>query len=446
MICPNCAQKIGRDEAICPHCGEARKPRAFQPLRALLVALSWVVALAVLCLGAYKLYFWIDAYKLNKLYTRGAFAPSVTEIILNDGRAGHAIVYYGRDGDAIFFDNLDRTVAFSGGVARLEVPDSFWFGPDIESVESAEVSVAAMLLSQNGDKRLLPPLSFEVIAPESPIKVISPEADDLAVNTSIYILEAQVVPGSAVTVNGRDYTDTVDQGGHLSVNVNVYPVGENKYSIIVDTPNHKQARRDVVIYRAQMEIGVEVLTNTATPSSSSIITISGKCDPGAVISVDSDYVEESLGTNLSTGEFSFIAKLSVYGKNTVRFRASMDGKADSVISLAIDYRPTLEEYSARAWAMDQPELSRVFEQRIGQEYKCVGEVVDVVHEGETQYVVMDVGPAETRQLVVLENLSNLGMPARGGEYIAWADVSGRHMYESHYYPKLIARFIYTKTD
>jgi hypothetical protein len=46
-------------------------------------------------------------------------------------------------------------------------------------------------------------------------------------------------------------------------------------------------------------------------------------------------VDGSITNDLSTGEFSFIAKLSTYGKNTIRFRASMEGKADSVISLTI---------------------------------------------------------------------------------------------------------------
>ena len=446
MICPNCDREIGRGKAICPLCGYEMRTRAFRPLRALIVALSWILAFAIILVGVYKLYFWIDSYKLNKLYTRGGYKPSVTEITLDDGRAGHSIAYYGKDGDAIFFEDLDQTVTFSGGVARLEIADSDWFGSDIESVERADVTVAAMLLYQNGDKRLLPALTFEVVAPESPIKVISPESDDLAVNTSIYPLEVQVVPGSAVTVNGKDVTDIVDQAGLLSVNVNVYPIGDNTYTIIVDTSGHKQARRDILIYRAQMEIGVEVSTSTPTSSSTNVVTITGKCDPGAIISVDTDYVADSLAIDLSTGDFSFIAKLATYGKNAVRFRASMEGKADSVISLTINYKPTLDEYSRKAWKMDYPTLCELFEQWTGRIFLCEGEVVDVVYEDETQYVILDVGKDGTQQLVVLENISSLGAPTRGKVYTAYADVSGRHMYDTHYYPMLVARFLYLKTD
>jgi hypothetical protein len=47
---------------------------------------------------------------------------------------------------------------------------------------------------------------------------------------------------------------------------------------------------------------------------------------------------------------------------------------------------------------------------------------------------------------VLENVSSLGSPTRGQAYVAYADVSGRRMYDNHYYPALVARFMDLKTD
>ncbi len=79
-------------------------------------------------------------------------------------------------------------------------------------------------------------------------------------------------------------------------------------------------------------------------------------------------------------------------------------------------------------------------------FKCEGEVVDIVYDGETQYVIMDVGADGVQQLVVLENQTSLGTPTRGTVYVAYADVSGRYMYNTHYYPMLIARFMDLKTD
>ncbi len=446
MKCPKCFSKIDNDADICPICGAAIHRRKHTIVRAAVAAVSWLVVIAVLGVGAYKLYFWIDTYRFDKQYTRGAYAPTVTETTMDDGRAGHSITFYGNDGDRIFFDELGKAIVFSGNVAQLEIPDSYWFAANVEETESADVSIASTIIYENGDKRRLPAIEFTVMAPESPLELISPKQDDLSVNTSIYPLEVQVVPGSTVTVNGKDVTDIVDRSGLLSVNVNVFPVGDNTYTIIVKTPNHREARRDILIYRAEMEIAVEVDSNTPTESSTNIVTISGKCDTGALISVDTDYVENSITQNESTGSFSFIAKLDIIGDNVVRFRATSPGKADSVISLTINYLPTLDEYSRKAWAMDYESLSRLFEQWVGRIFLCEGEVVDVVYEGDTQYVIMDVGTGEDRQLVVLENLSSIGTPSRGKAYSAYADVDGRYMYDGHYYPKLKARYMDIKTE
>ncbi|MGI6240209.1 MAG: hypothetical protein ACOYI5_11370 [Christensenellales bacterium] len=442
MNCPNCAQRIDRGAAICPFCGEAIAPKAFRPWRALVIALSWVIALAVFGVGVYKLYYWIDEYRLTRLYTRGALRPSITQITLADGRAGHAIAYFGEDGDKVFFEALNQTIEFSGGVARLQIADSDWFGRGIEEVESAEVTVSAMLIHETGDKRRLPALNFEIPAPQSPIQVINPKSDDLAINTSIYKLEVRVVPGSAVTVNGKDVTDIVDRTGLLSVNVNVFPVGENNYSIIVNTPSHKEARRDVKIHRAEMEIPIEIDSSVEMTTSSDVVTITGKCDPSAAIVVDTEFLPGSILQDAATGSYSFIAQMTAIGENTVRFRATAEGKADSVISLTIDYLPDIDTYSRRAWALDYDELVLMFEQWKGKRiFKCVGIVVDVFYEEDNQFVVMDVGPEDVRQLLVLENRSSLGTPARGGAYTAYADVSGRKMYDAHYYPSLVARYM-----
>ena len=285
-------------------------------------------------------------------------------------------------------------------------------------------------------------MDFEVIAPESPIEVISPAQNDISVNTSIYSLEVQVVPGSTVNVNGKDVTDIVDRSGLLSVNVNVFPIGDNTYSIIVNTPNHKEGRADVLIYRQEMEIAVEISNTVPTYTTSKTVTISGVCEPGATMSVDSAYVADSLQYDPVTGEYAFLAQMSTIGINTVRFRASMEGKADSVLSVEIDYLPNLDDYAAIAWSMNYKELCAMFEEWYGQAFVCPGKVVDVFMVDDVQYMIMDVGKDGTEQLLVLENYSKVSEPQIGESYTAFADVNGRYMYEGNYHPRLKIRYMY----
>ena len=125
----------------------------------------------------------------------------------------------------------------------------------------------------------------------------------------------------------------------------------------------------------------------------------------------------------------------------VRFRATREGKEDAVISFTVNYLPSLAEYSAKAWAMDYKQLKSLFEQWNGRVFQCKGELIDSFTEGDTQYVVMDVGDSNEQQLVILENKSSMTSPTLGRRYVAYADVSGQHMYKSNYYPMLVARYL-----
>ena len=261
-------------------------------------------------------------------------------------------------------------------------------------------------------------------------------------NTSIYSLEVQVVPGSKVNVNGKDVTDIVDRSGLLSVNVNVFPIGDNVYSIVVDTANHKEARKDVVIYRQKMEIAVEIDNTVPTSTNSSTVTVTGKVDLGATISVDTDYVEGSISQDPVTGASAFVAKMTTIGTNPIRFRAVQDGKADSVLTINVDYLPSLNEYANLAWAMDYKALCSMFEEWQGQPFVCKGKAIDVYEENGVQYIIMDVGPEGTEQLLVLENYSKLDTPQIGQTYTAYADVNGRYMYKANYHPLLKIRYMY----
>ena len=157
--------------------------------------------------------------------------------------------------------------------------------------------------------------------------------------------------------------------------------------------------------------------------------------------MDTDHIEESLTVDSQTGRFSFIARFATYGNNTVRFRASKEGKEDAVISFNVNYRPSLAEMRDRAWAMDYKQLRVMFENWRYQSFACRGQVIDsFTNDDGASFIVMDVGTDE-RQLVILENQSALTGPTLGRRYLAYAYVDGQMMYQSEYYPKLICLYL-----
>ena len=416
-------------------------------MRVILFVLGALVAIFVIGFAIYKLTFWMEDYQIERLYTRGERTPVVSEITLDDGRSAHLISFFANDGDQIYIPELQRSAIVAGHVARVEIADSDWFeGVDIENVESAEVGLSPVLIEENGARTQLPTIELNIAPPESPIEVISPAEDNLTVFTSVYPLEVEVVPGSTVLVNGEDVTDVVDRNGLLSANVNIYPIGDNVISILVRTPNHLETRRDVIIYRAQLEIEIELDTSVQNETESRQMLISGTCEPGAYIEVDTPYVEESLYVNMQTGDFEFLTNLEYIGENTVRFRAVMEGRADAEIHFNVNYTPTLANYSAAAWPIQEnyDQLVRLYAQWQDRVFLCNGEIIEIIEEDGVERLVMDIS-GNGEDLVVLVNESSFGTPVIGQSYSVYAHVpareEARYMYNATYYPQLITLYM-----
>lgn len=412
------------------------------PLRKTLAGVCAVLVFCGICYAAYNLTFWLRNRRIVNTYgPGGAKAPVVQAITLEDYRPGHAITFYGKDGDSIYVEQTRTVSLFSGGVARLEIADSDWFDYDPNQVEGANITLSPIMVSAAGEKTELPNIEMQIPTPESPIVVLSPEEEYVSVNTSVYPVEVQIIPGSTISLNGEDVSADVDRNGLLSLMVNVEPTGDNAISLLVQTPYHKQARKDIVINRPVMEIALELDYDTPTRTSLSEQKISGRTEPGASIVVDSSFVYNSIEVNQETGEFSFIAQFSTIGDNLVRFRAVKEGKQDSTIAFNMYYLPSIAEYSRNAWKMDYEQLKTLYEAWHGRIFECNGVVVDSFVEGTTQYILMDVSTTDEPQLLILENLSSLGSVSDGGKYRAYADVSGRYFYNNEYIPMLVARYM-----
>ena len=458
MKCPYCNQKLPDRATVCPHCGEtvtrSRTPmtpaqRWRENHRWLLSIVSMTLAIILAAAAITMIYYFVRGYQLRRDYTRGDLAPEVSAITLSDDRPGHSVLFYGEDGDSIFIPELNCTYPIAGGIARVAIADGVWFDDaTIEEVENAIVTLSPTLMKKGGEAVTLPQLNIEIEPPQSPLTVTAPANESTTVYTTLMPLTFSVVPGSTVLINGTDASDQVDRNGDITYNVNVYPIGDNEFSILVKTPNHRETRRDVVYHREQMDIEISLSSSTPSKSSTSTLKVSGVTEPDSIIVVDSKHVEGSVIVDHESGEFSFIASFETLGMNTVRFHAEREGSSNSTISFQVKYVPTLNEYSRKAWKMDYSGLVSLYEQWNGRVFLCEGYVTDIFYEDDVQYVVMNVAEAgaEKPQLVILQNESGIGLPDKVTKYEAYADVSGRKYHDSSYYPLLVARYMDESDD
>lgn len=452
MKCPKCGMQNGPRAEVCRRCGAplSKPEQAPGPERTqaptqrgpLFWIICYMIMIPVAVMGLYKAYFWFDAWRASRPYTSGDMAYAQIETIKMDhAKPGHAVTIFGTDGDVIHIDELGQSYIVLGGLVRIEIEDSFWFDRDPEEISMAQIQLTPTLYREDGTKQELPIIEYEVSTPYTPVTLTSPSSARETVYSSVYQLELNVVPGSTVLINGEDISDTVDREGVVTANVNVYPQGDNRISLYASTPSHKDTRMDIVLYRPVMEVALELSANTEYSSTRSLLEIRGAIDPTAELVIDTDYEEESYSVDPTTGEFSFRAHFDKIGYNTVRFRAVKDGCEDSIISFQVYYLPSLAEYSRNAWIMDYAQLRLLYEQWLGRVFQCIGTVYDTFYEGDTQYVVLNVGNKEDVKLVVLENMSNTASFDSEIQYRIYADVAGDYYYDATDYPLLVARYI-----
>lgn len=462
MKCPYCDHVLPSRATICPNCGATvTRPvdqQGYQPTwnekhRWLISFLSMLLAFLLAVAAITLIYNFVRGYQLKRDYTRGARTPQVAAITMADQRPGHSILFYGDDGDSLFIPELNTTYRFADGIARIAIADGVWFDENtIEEVDTAVVTLSPILMKKGCETVELPQVTLEIAPPKSPLTISEPKEASTTVYSKVMPLTFNVVPGSTVLINGADASNEVDRFGDITYYVDVLPIGDNNYSILVKTPDHQETRADVIYHREQLAIDIALNDSIPERTTSNTLKITGTTLPDANIVVDSKHVDGSLIMNHETGEFSFISTFNLVGKNTIRFHAErptgeLDSKGNAkmetaYITVDTQYVPILDTYGGLAWAMDYKALRLNYEQLVGRVFLCKGKIIEVYTEDNIQYLVMNVAPeGEKEQLVVLQNESAVTQPDKVTVYRAYSDVIGRTYYNSEYCPLLICRYM-----
>ncbi|MDD3335655.1 MAG: hypothetical protein PHI98_09050 [Eubacteriales bacterium] len=372
-----------------------------------------------------------------------ARAATVTPTIRDD-LAAHTITIPGTDGQRITIKELRTSAIVTGGIATFDILDHIWYD-DYEDYlqETLSVTVSPFVVSDSGRQTALDPITYDIDIPLSPIDLQNPDSPYQVVSTALYNIILNVREGSTLTINGEDYSDLVNtEGGRVSYNATVQPIGENVYTIVVRSQYCRENTMTVTLYREKQDIPLDLASDIASSStdSSQSMLVRATTLPGAVVKVLSPYTDLDITNIASDGSFSFQAVFDKIGTNVITITADYPGKSTTTVQHEVYYVPNVDVYSRKAWdivekytdLMDNID-KRKAESRI---YICKG-VITSIETTKPQRAFMNVGTEESPILIYVENSSKTTWE-EGASYRLFGDAYG--MYDSK--PWLVVRYTY----
>ena len=409
--------------------------------RKLIQIITIVLVIGVAALVGYFGYTVYDGQRAAEAEKNRAL---VTASIMND-QAAHTILIPGEDGQQIFISNEEIRASYTvvGGFATIEIADYVWY-ESLNEITQETMSVTLLPYVKTASRQKpLDPITYDITIPLSPITLVTPEKLYTEVSTAMYSMLFHLRPDSKVTINGVDYSDTVNENGELTFNATVHAIGDNVYNVSVRSPYCRDNSMAVTLYREPQEIPLDLSATTYTSTSKKVIPIDCSTIPGADIEILSPHTDLKITDLDTTGKFSFTAVLDHVGYNTITITASYPGKKTSKVEYTIYYVPSPDDYTIKAWPLnadaEYSELLNNIDARAAktQVYLGVGTIAYFVSETKPQLAVMYCSDDGTTRPVLLENQTKTTWKV-GEYYKIYCDAYG--VYNGM--PWLIARYTY----
>ena len=364
---------------------------------------------------------------------------------MKDDMAAHTILIPGEEGTAIYIRELHSSYLVKDGFATVEVADHTWYD-NLEGAleETMDVTLTPFLKSSSGRQTPLDPIVYQITIPISPIKLESPEALRTNVSTTMAAIKIVVRPGSRVTVNDVDCSDTVSSDtGEMSYNATVQPIGDNVFNIVVRSQYCRENSIAVILYREPQEIPLDLAVGTYGTTDQKIMKVTATTLPGAHVEVTTPHADLNITDLDSTGKFTFNAVFDKIGDNTITITSSYPGMRTSEVNHVVYYLPPASEYTSKAWPLSADGYSELLSNisvRIAnsQVYVVKGVVQYSVSE-KPQMVVINTSEDGKSQPVLVQNYTKIHWEV-GTYYRIYADAF--NTYNSM--PWLNARYTYKK--
>ncbi len=362
-----------------------------------------------------------------------------------DDLVSHTVMIPGVEGSTIYIRELHASYVVSEGFATVEIPDHIWYDNLEGSLdETMDITLTPFLKSASGRQSPMEPIYYTITIPPSPLELESPETTRTTVSTTMAAIRITVRPGSRVTVNGKDCSDTVSsQTGEMTYNAPIKPVGDNEFKIVVRSQYCRDTTLSVVFYRAPQDVPLDLAVGTYGTTDRKHMLVTATTLPGAYVEVLTPHSDLNITNLNTTGKFTFNAVFDKIGYNTISIVASYPGKAPSQVDHEVYYLPPADEYTVKAWPLSADGYAELLSNinvraEKSQVYVVKGVVQYVVSE-KPQMVVINTSDDGKSQPVLVENYTKTKWKV-GQYYRLYADAYSTY----NGMPWLNARYTYTK--
>ena len=348
-----------------------------------------------------------------------------------DDMASHTVLIPGTDGTTIYVKELHASYVVSEGFATLEIPDHIWYDT-LEGAldETMDVTLTPFLKSSSGRQTPMDPIYYTISIPLSPLELETPDTTRTTVSTTLSAIKIVVRPGSHVTVNDKDCSDTVNsETGEMTYNATIQPKGDNEFRIVVRSQYCRDNTLTVVFYRAKQDIPLDLAPGTYGTTDKKSMLVSATTLPGANIDVITPHSDLNITELATTGKFSFNAVFDKIGNNTISIVATYPDKKPSQVDHVVYYVPTQDEYTPKAWPLTAEGyaelLSNITVRAARSQIYVVKGVVQYSISDKPQIVVINSSEDDKSQPVVLENYSKTKWEV-GKYYRIYADAASTY--------------------
>lgn len=401
-----------------------------------------VLAALALSVGGY---FVINHFASTAVAVKENAPGVVVNAGLLDDLSAHTVLIPGAEGSTIYIRELHASYVVSDGFATVEIPDHIWYDNLEGSLdETMEVTLTPFLKSSSGRQTPLDPIHYTITIPLSPIELESPDSMRTTVSTTMASIKIKVRAGSHVTVNGKDYSDTVSSvSGEMVYNATIQPIGDNPFTIVVRSQYCRDNTITVTFYRARQDIPLDLAVGTYGTTDRKTMRVSATTMPGAYVEVITPYSDLNITELDTTGKFTFNAIFDKIGDNTISIIASYPGKKPSQVDHVVYYLPPADEYTVKAWPLSADGyaelLSNISVRAEKNQVYVVKGIIQYVVSDKPQMVVINTSDDGKSQPVLVQNYTKTKWEV-GKYYRLYADAYNTY----NGMPWLNARYTYLK--